>query len=127
MSSTSAYLLRLERSQRRSHEHRLSPLAVNVVGKECAVIELVGYLAAAGAASMWLPQAARAVRRRHQPEELGSLSLVTYGVAVLFNVLLLAYGVLEHAAPVVVAGATNLVCASVIVVVVAGARRRVVA
>lgn len=88
------------------------------------MIETVGYLAALGAASMWLPQAARALRHRHDPASLAALSLVTYGVAVAFNALLLGYGALQHARPVMLAGAVNLTCAAVIVAVVLGARSR---
>ncbi|MBS44368.1 MAG: hypothetical protein CMH83_14625 [Nocardioides sp.] len=86
-------------------------------------LDLVGGAAAAGAASMWLPQAARAVRvRRRDPGALAGISLATYAVAVLFNALLLVYGLAEHAVPVVVAGAVNLLCAGVIVAVVLPAR-----
>lgn len=86
------------------------------------MIEVVGYVGSAGAATMWLPQAARAVRHRHDDERLASLSLATYAVALVFNSLLLTYGLVHDARPVVVAGVVNLGCAAVIVTVL-GARR----
>lgn len=79
------------------------------------MIEAIGYLASAGAASMWLPQTVRAFRLRHAGTAMEGLSLPAYAVAVLFNALLLSYGTLEHARPVMVAGALNLACALVIV------------
>ncbi len=88
------------------------------------MIEAVGYVGSAGAATMWVPQAVRAVRHRADPEALAALSLSTYLVALAFNVLLLTYGAVEHARPVIVAGAVNLVCAAVIVTAVASGRRR---
>ncbi|RZA11075.1 MAG: hypothetical protein EOP93_23980 [Lysobacteraceae bacterium] len=87
------------------------------------MITIIGYVGAAGAATMWLPQAARAIRHRHHAAALASISLSTYSMAVLFNALLLAYGVLRDAQPVVVAGAVNLACALVIVTVLAACRR----
>lgn len=87
------------------------------------MIEAVGYLASVGAACMWLPQTIRAFRLRHSAAALEGLSLSAYAVAVLFNALLLVYGAREHARPVMVAGGLNLVCATVIVVVL-GTRRR---
>lgn len=88
------------------------------------MIEAVGYVGSAGAATMWIPQAVRAVRHRADPDALAALSLTTYLVALGFNVLLLVYGAVEHARPVVVAGAVNLVCAAVIVVALASGRSR---
>lgn len=79
------------------------------------MIDVVGYLASVGAACMWLPQTIRAFRLRHSAAALEGLSLSAYAVAVLFNALLLAYGTLEHARPVQVAGALNLACAAAIV------------
>ncbi len=88
------------------------------------MIEAVGYVGSAGAATMWLPQAVRAVRHRSDPGALASLSRTTYTVAIAFNILLATYGSLEHARPVVLAGVVNLVCASVILwAIVTGARR----
>ena len=64
---------------------------------------------------MWMPQAVRAVRHRRDVEVLAGVSLASYLVAVAFNGLLLTYGLLNHAGPVVVAGCVNLMCAGVIV------------
>ena len=79
------------------------------------MIDAVGYLASVGAACMWLPQTVRAFRLRHAETALEGLSLSAYAVAVVFNALLLTYGTVEHARPVQVAGALNLLCAAVIV------------
>jgi uncharacterized protein with PQ loop repeat len=87
------------------------------------VIQAVGYLGSAGAAVMWVPQALRAVRRRHQVSSLAGLSATAYIMAMVFNALLLTYGLLNHADPVVVAGTVNLACATVTVTVVLLARR----
>lgn len=88
------------------------------------MIEAIGYVGSAGAATMWLPQAVRAVRHRRDPGALASLSRTTYTVAIGFNILLATYGSLEHARPVVLAGVVNLVCASVILwAIVTGTRR----
>ena len=81
------------------------------------MIEAVGYAASAGAAVMWLPQLARAFRHRHDRAALGGLSLATYATAIVFNALLLSYGLVQQAAPVVVAGSVNLACALGIVTV----------
>lgn len=87
------------------------------------MIEAVGYVGTAGAATMWVPQAVRAVRHRADPEALGALSRGTYLVAIVFNVLLITYGSSMHARPVVLAGVVNLVCAAVIVGAVTLGRR----
>ena len=87
------------------------------------MIEAVGYVGSAGAATMWVPQAVKAVRHRADPDTLSAISLATYAVAMVFNVLLIAYGASRDATPVVVAGVVNLVCATVIVAVLVGARR----
>ena len=79
------------------------------------MIDAVGYLASVGAACMWLPQTVRAFRLRHAETALEGLSLSAYAVAVVFNAPLLTYGTVEHARPVQVAGALNLLCAAVIV------------
>lgn len=89
------------------------------------MFEAVGYVGAVGSASMWAPQAVRVVRLRHEVEALAGISSVAYAIAVVFNVLLIAYGSSSHAAPVVVAGALNLACASLILVLLRAARRRV--
>lgn len=87
------------------------------------VIEAVGYVGSAGAAMMWMPQAARALRNRRHAAGLDGISAAAYVWAIAFNALLLSYGLLGRAAPVVVAGAINLGCATVIAVVVLLARR----
>lgn len=89
-----------------------------------SVVEAVGYVGSAGAASMWVPQAVRALRHRAAGDELSGLSLGGYSVAIAFNALLIAYAVLSHAAPVLVAGCVNLVCAAVIVVTLTRPRPR---
>lgn len=87
------------------------------------MIEAIGYVGSAGAATMWLPQAFRAVRHRADPEALAALSRTTYTVAIVFNILLTTYGSVEHARPVMLAGVVNLVCASVILwAIVTGTR-----
>jgi hypothetical protein len=88
------------------------------------MIQAVGYLGSAGAAVMWIPQAARAVRGRHDAATLAALSLVAYLTAIVFNALLLAYGVSTSARPVELAGSVNLTCATTIVAVLLVARRR---
>ncbi|TWG98516.1 hypothetical protein L615_000300000080 [Nocardioides sp. J9] len=89
------------------------------------MVEAIGYVGSAGAATMWIPQAVRAVRHRADPQALAALSRTTYLVAVVFNVLLASYGLAMEARPVVLAGAVNLCCASVILgALAAGARRR---
>ncbi|HWJ81168.1 MAG TPA: hypothetical protein VNS55_02925 [Nocardioides sp.] len=87
------------------------------------MIEAVGYVGSAGAALMWMPQAARALRHRRQAARLAGISASAYLWAIAFNALLLGYGLLGHAAPVVLAGSVNLACASLIVAVVLVARR----
>ncbi|MBM9461587.1 hypothetical protein JK386_16925 [Nocardioides sp. zg-536] len=88
------------------------------------MMEVVGYVGTAGAATMWLPQAYRALRHRHDAETLSALSRASYTIAVLFNVLLVCYGWLEHARPVVLAGFVNLLCATVILATITGSARR---
>lgn len=88
------------------------------------MIEAIGYVGSAGAATMWVPQAVQAVRHRRDPAALEALSLLSYGVAMVFNVLLATYGSLEHARPVILAGVVNLLCSTVIVTVLVTARRR---
>ncbi|HWI42151.1 MAG TPA: hypothetical protein VNS81_00925 [Nocardioides sp.] len=86
------------------------------------MIEVIGYVGSAGAAAMWVPQAARAVRHRHDPSAIAGISVASYVLAVGFNALLLAYGLTTHATPVAVAGVVNLVCSAVIVLVATAAR-----
>lgn len=88
------------------------------------MIEAVGYLGSAGAAVMWLPQTARALRGRHDAAALSALSPVAYLTAIVFNALLLGYGLSTQARPVELAGAVNLTCATTIVAVLAASRRR---
>ena len=87
------------------------------------MIELVGYLGSLGAALMWLPQTFRAVRHRRDAQVLHGISAPTYLTAIVFNALLLTYGLLQDAAPVALAGSINLACAAVITTVVLSARR----
>ena len=87
------------------------------------MLQAIGYVGSAGAALMWVPQAFRAVRHRRDAQALAGISPVASLGAVLFNALLLSYGLTSDAAPVVVAGSANLVCATVIVAVLATSRR----
>ena len=86
------------------------------------MLEAIGYIGSAGAATMWIPQAVRAWRHRHDPHALQGISGSAYAVALVFNVLLLTYGITTDAPPVVVAAAVNLVCAFAIVSIVRMAR-----
>jgi uncharacterized protein with PQ loop repeat len=79
------------------------------------VIELVGYLASAGAIAMWLPQVARTLRHRNDRAYLHAISLGGYGTGIAFNALLIAYGSMTHAIPVIAAGGVNIVCSVLIV------------
>jgi uncharacterized protein with PQ loop repeat len=88
------------------------------------VIEAVGYIGSVGAAVMWMPQVRRVVRLRHRAAALRGMSVAGYLVAIVFNALLLAYGFLNQAVPVAVAGVVNLGCAAVIVVLLMRARRQ---
>jgi uncharacterized protein with PQ loop repeat len=87
------------------------------------MIEAIGYVGSAGAACMWMPQAYRAIRLRHDPAALAALSTTAYATAIVFNALLLTYGVLSSAVPVALAGAINLGCATVILSVLVSVRR----
>ncbi len=80
-----------------------------------AMLEAIGYVGSAGAATMWMPQVARAWRHRHDSDVLGGISFSAYGVAIVFNALLITYGATTDAAPVVLAGSVNLACALAIV------------
>lgn len=88
------------------------------------MLQVIGYLAGLGAAVMWVPQAWRAIRLRHDARALAGISATAYLTAVAFNALLLTYGVRNDAFPVVVAGCVNVVCAGVIVAIVLPRRRR---
>lgn len=82
------------------------------------MLEAIGYIGSAGAATMWIPQAARAWKHRNDPAALAGISLSAYAVAVLFNLLLLTYGIVSEANPVIVAGVVNLICALAIVTLI---------
>jgi hypothetical protein len=86
------------------------------------VVGVVGYLASAGAISMWVPQAWRVHRHRHDPAVLAGVSVLAFVTAVVFNGLLLAYGVGSDSVPVALSGGVNLVMSAFIVAVVS--RRR---
>lgn len=88
------------------------------------MFEAIGYVGAVGSASMWAPQAVRVVRLRREVEALAGISSSAYAIAVVFNVLLAAYGLTEHAAPVVVAGLVNLACATLIFAMLQMTRRK---
>jgi hypothetical protein len=45
------------------------------------VIEIIGYLASAGAMAMWLPQVLRAVRFRRNAHALTGISRLAYSLA----------------------------------------------
>jgi hypothetical protein len=89
-----------------------------------AVVSLVGYLAGLGAVSMWVPQAWRVHTHRGDAAVLAGVSVTAYAVAVVFNALLLAYGIGTTSAPVSLSGAVNLVLSLFIATVVARGRRR---
>lgn len=78
-------------------------------------IEAIGFVGSAGAAVMWVPQALRVLRLRRTGMTLQGVSPAAYAVAIVFNALLVWYGLTERAVPVVVAGTVNLLCAAVIV------------
>jgi len=86
------------------------------------VIEAIGFLASIGAVSMWLPQALRAYRQRHDAATLAGLSVTAFSVAVLFNALLLVYGIGTDSAPVALSGGANFVMSALIVAIVARGR-----
>lgn len=86
------------------------------------MLQAIGYVGSAGAALMWVPQAFRVMRNRRDADALVGISLVAYLGAVVFNALLLSYGIVSKATPVVVAGTANLLCAAVIVTVLVRSR-----
>lgn len=86
------------------------------------MVGLIGYLASLGAISMWVPQAWRVHRHRHDVAVLAGVSVLAYATAMVFNGLLLAYGVGSDSVPVALSGAVNLVMSGFIVAVVS--RRR---
>jgi hypothetical protein len=87
------------------------------------VVSLVGYLAGLGAVSMWVPQAWRVHVNRHDAAVLAGISALAYAVGMLFNALLLTYGVGSRSGPVALSGGVNLVLCSFITVVVSRGRR----
>ena len=86
------------------------------------MVGLVGYLASLGAISMWMPQAVRVHRHRHDAAVLAGVSVLAYATAMVFNGLLLAYGVGSDSVPVALSGGVNLVMSAFIVAVLS--RRR---
>ena len=86
------------------------------------MIELIGFLASIGAVSMWLPQALRAYRHRHDAATLAGLSIVAFSTAVVFNGLLLVYGIGTDSAPIALSGGANFVMSALIVGIVARGR-----
>jgi uncharacterized protein with PQ loop repeat len=88
------------------------------------VIDAVGYLASLGALLMWLPQGWRVVQQRHDVKALAGVSVTAYYAGMLFNALLLVYGIGTHGIPVIVAACVNLVMSVLIVTVVSRARVR---
>ncbi len=87
------------------------------------MVGVVGYLASLGAMSMWVPQAWRVHRHRRDAAVLAGVSVPAYATAVVFNALLLAYGVGSASAPVALSGAVNLVMSGFIGAVVRGGGR----
>ena len=85
-------------------------------------MHIVGYFGSAGAALMWVPQTIRVLRHRCHAATLAGISPGAYISAIVFNALLLTYGLVSHAGPVIVAGAVNLACATAIVTVLMAAR-----
>jgi uncharacterized protein with PQ loop repeat len=88
------------------------------------VIDAIGYLASLGALLMWLPQGWRVIRRKEDTQALAGISIAAYATGMLFNALLLVYGIGTNGIPVIVAASVNLVMSSLIVTVVTRARRR---
>jgi uncharacterized protein with PQ loop repeat len=88
------------------------------------MIDAIGYLASLGALLMWLPQGWRVIQHRHEHTALAGLSVAAYYTGMLFNALLLVYGIGTSAIPVIVAACVNLVMSSLIVTVVTRARIR---
>ncbi|WP_300677958.1 hypothetical protein [Nocardioides sp.] len=88
------------------------------------MLEAIGYVGSAGAATMWIPQAARAWQHRRDQHALGGISASAYAVAIVFNALLLTYGITTDAPPVIVAAVVNLLCACTIVTIIRVASRQ---
>ncbi len=88
------------------------------------MINSIGYLASLGALLMWLPQGWRVVHHRDDSKALEGISVGAYATGVVFNALLLVYGLGTHALPVVLAASVNLIMSSLIVVIVRRSRER---
>jgi uncharacterized protein with PQ loop repeat len=88
------------------------------------VIDAIGYLASLGALLMWFPQGWRVVSHRQEMRTLEGISVAAYSTGMLFNALLLIYGIGTDAVPVIAAASVNLVMSSLIVTVVTSSRRR---
>lgn len=88
------------------------------------MIDAIGYLASLGALLMWLPQGWRVIAQRHDGDALAGISVAAYYAGMLFNALLLVYGIGTHGIPVVAAACVNLVMSVLIVTVVTRARTR---
>ena len=88
------------------------------------MIDAIGYLASLGALLMWLPQGWRVIHHRQEVQELAGISIAAYSTGMLFNALLLVYGIGTSGIPVIVAACVNLVMSSLIVTVVTRARAR---
>jgi uncharacterized protein with PQ loop repeat len=88
------------------------------------VIDAIGYLASLGALLMWLPQGWRVVHHRHEDEVLAGVSVMAYSAGLLFNALLLVYGIGTSGIPVITAACVNLTMSSLIVIVVSRSRAR---
>ena len=73
-------------------------------------VEILGFAATALTVSMWLPQVWRSWRHRADLRALASLSLPALAIGACFNALLIVYGSLQSAWPVVTAGSVNVLC-----------------
>ncbi|MGB8196986.1 MAG: hypothetical protein WCF25_08270 [Acidimicrobiales bacterium] len=88
------------------------------------MIDAIGYLASLGALLMWLPQGWRVIHHRGDEKALAGISVMAYSTGMLFNALLLVYGIGTSGLPIIVAACVNLTMSSVIVTVVTKARAR---
>jgi len=88
------------------------------------VVTFVGYLASLGAVSMWVPQAWRVHSHRQDAAVLAGVSVLAYAVGMLFNTLLLIYGVGSGSGPVALSGGVNLVLCGFIAAVASRGRSR---
>ncbi len=74
------------------------------------IVDYLGFAAAAFTTVSFVPQALKIIRERHT----AGISLATYAIFVVGLSLWLAYGILSHSAPVIVANALTLIPALVI-------------